>query len=143
MKKFLYLFFILFFLFACKAQDNSASNMTPESAKDIFLSYLSVNQDPLLSSYFSKCQLEYTKKNDIGVYTCTLPIDDSKDYIFVISDSAKLKGEVNFTKKDVKELVYIAHISLDKTAKKLTGEKLLFSTNEKIIIDNQEIKQHF
>lgn len=143
MKKLFYLFFVLLFLLACKTQNDSTSKMTPESAKDIYLSYLSVNQDALLSSYFSKCQLEFKEKNNIGVYTCTINIDDSKDYIFVISDSAKLKGEVNLTKKDAEDLVYIANVNIDKEAKKLVGEKLLFSISEKIIIDNQEIKQHF
>ena len=143
MKKFFYLSIILLSFFACKAQTENVPSMTKESATDIYLSYLNINGNQQLSSYFSKCQLEYKEKNNIGVYTCTIPADEKKDYIFVISESAKLKSEVNPTKKDIQELVYIAYLDLDKEAKKLTGQKLLFSVKENLIIDNQEIKQHF
>ena len=143
MKKFFYLFFILLSLFACKTQKDIAPSITKESAKDIYLSYLNVNQNEELSSYFSKCQLEYKEKNKIGVYTCTVPVDTKKDYIFIISNSDKLKSEVNPTKKDIQELIYIAYLNLDKDLKKLNGEKLLFNIKNNLIIDNQAIKQHF
>ncbi|MBO7605210.1 MAG: hypothetical protein J6S61_01915, partial [Elusimicrobiaceae bacterium] len=117
-------------------------SMDKESARDIFLSYLSVYNDENLSNYFSKCQLEYKEKDDIGVYTCTVSIEGKNDYIFVISNSKKLKSEVNPTKKNIKELVYLAHFNYDKSSNKIAGEKLLYSINGNLIIDNQEIKQH-
>ena len=143
MKKFFYLFFILFFLFACKTNDDIAYEMSPDSAKDIYLSYLTVKQDEVLVSHFSGCNFEYKEKNYTGAFTCTVAADENKDYIFVISNSPQLKGEVNLTKKDVDELVYIAHLNIDKNLKKMSGEKLLFSIKDNLIIDNQEIKQHF
>ena len=142
MKKLFYLFLILLSISACKAQKNDVSNMTQETAKDIYLSYLAVNQDSELAAHFSKCQFEYKENNHAGAYTCNVVADDQKTYIFVISDAKEFKSEVNPTKKDVKELVYIAHLTYDKSLNKLTGEKLLFSTKENLIIDNQEIKQH-
>jgi len=142
MKKFFYLFFIFFFLFACKGQKDNTPNMTEESAKDIYLSFLAANQNPELATYFSKCQFEYKENHHAGAYTCNVEENDKKTYIFVISDAKEFKSEVNPTKKDIKELVYIAHLSYDKGLNKLTGEKLLFSPKENLIIDNQEIKQH-
>ncbi len=142
MKNLLYLSLIFFFLFACKGQESNSVKMPKETAQEIYLSYLSAKQDKDLSANFSKCQLEYKEKNDIGVYTCTVSVNNNQDYIFVISNSAKLKSEVTPSKKDIKELTYIAYLNYDKSLNKLTGEKLLFSPKENLIIDNQEIKQH-
>lgn len=142
MKKLFYLFFILLFLLACKTQNDITSVMTPESAKDIYLSYLSAKEDALLSSYFSNCQFKYGENNQVGAFTCHVQVDNEKTYIFVISTDKKLKSEVNPTKQDIKELIYIAYLNYNKSLNKITGEKLLFNVNDKMIIDNQEIKQH-
>lgn len=140
MKKLFYLFIISLLLCSCKGQEPS---MSKESANNIYKAFLTVKQDESLNSNFQNCQFEYKVKNNVNAYSCEVPVTETQKYFFVISDAKELKNEVNPIKQNAQDLVYIAYLNYDQGARKIAGEKLLFSPTENLIIDNQEIKRHF
>ena len=140
MKKFFCLFIISLLLCSCKGQD---PNMKKETAKNIYKAFLTVKKDNSLSTNFQNCQFEYKVKSNAGAYSCEVPTAENQRYFFVISDAKEFKNEVNPVKQNDQNLVYIAYLNYDQNARKIVGEKLLFSPKENLIIDNQEIKRHF
>jgi len=140
MKNLFFLFIISLLLCSCKGQP---ANMPAENAKNIYKAFLTVKQDNALNTNFQNCQFEYKVANKAGAYSCEVPVTENQKYFFVISDAKEFKNEVNPIKQDAQELVYIAYLNYDQGARKITGEKLLFSPKENLIIDSQEIKKHF
>ncbi len=140
MKKIFYLFIVFLLLCSCKAQN---PNLSKESAQSIFSNFLSVKQDDSLNKYFQNCRFEFKMSRNAGAYSCEVPLNEHQKYFLVISDAEELKNEVNSLKRDDKNLIYISYLNYNETLKKISGGKLLFDVNEKIIIDEQPIKMHF
>jgi len=141
MKKLFYLFIISLLL--CSCSKAKTANMPAENAKNIYKAFLTVKQDNSLTTNFQNCRFEYKVTNNAGAYSCEVPVTENQRYFFVISDAKEFKNEVNPIKQNAQDLVYIAYLNYDEDARKMTGEKLLFSPKENLIIDNQEIKKHF
>ena len=149
MKKLIRIIGIFCLLAGCQAAAPEQQLVDTTSAGKILFSYLSVQQpdNPLLSR-FSDCKLEYTqskpkKRNaqEIGAYVCTVTTGTEQEDILVISDAPQLKNEINPSKKNRKDLVYIAHLTHDKKNNLLFGTKTLFNVQKNTVLESSEVNE--
>lgn len=147
MKKFLFFFYITFFLIACQAGGSNDIIKDENDAMQILAKYVAsdVHSKEILPD-FSNCNLKYKQgsskrenSKSIIAYTCTVPIGEKQDEIVVISEAPELKSEINPLKKQERHIVYIALLIHDKEHNTISGTKLLFDTKKNTAVEYAQI----